>query len=155
MIRFTILITTLSVAAGCLAAASISFAMQQQDNQPKKQDDDRLTLPLQDDDALSRRDFMRTKLLYTQNIFEGLTTGNFDAIETAVEEVQHITEGAQWVAIDNKKYRELTEEFKTATDRLMTAAKSKNIDATALRYYELSTRCIDCHKHIRNARYEF
>ena len=98
---------------------------------------------------------MRTKLLFTQNIFEGLTTGDFDAIETAIKEVQGVTEGEQWIAIDNEKYRKLTEEFTTSTKRLMEAAKSKNIDATALRYYELSTRCIDCHKHIRNAQYEY
>jgi hypothetical protein len=153
MIRFSILVGLVSITAGSIAAASISWSTNQ--DLPKKQDDDRLTLPLQDDNAVSRRDFMRTKLLYTQNIFEGLTTGDFKGIETAIEEVQRVTEGEQWIAIDNDNYRKLTEEFKTSTRRLMTAAKSKNIDATALRYYEMSTRCIDCHKHIRNAQYEY
>jgi hypothetical protein len=153
MIRFSILVGLVSITAGSIAAASISWSANQ--DLPKKQDDDRLTLPLQDDNAVSRRDFMRTKLLYTQNIFEGLTMGDFKAIETAVAEVQRVTEGEQWIAIDNENYRKLTEEFKTSTRRLMTAAKSKNIDATALRYYEMSTRCIDCHKHIRNAQYEY
>ena len=153
MIRFSILVGLVSITAGSIAAASISWSANQ--DLPKKQDDDRLTLPLQDDNAVSRRDFMRTKLLYTQNIFEGLTMGDFEAIETAVAEVQRVTEGGQWIAIDNENYRKLTEEFKTSTRRLMTAAKSKNIDATALRYYEMSTRCIDCHKHIRNAQYQY
>jgi len=153
MIRISILAGLVSITVGSIAAASITWATHQ--DAAKQQDDDRITLPLQDEDAVSRRDFMRTKLLYTQNIFEGLTTGDFKAIETAIEEVKRVTEGEQWIAIDNENYRKLTEEFKTSTRRLMTAAKSKNIDATALRYYEMSTRCIDCHKHIRNARYEF
>ena len=153
MIRLSLIAGLISVVAGSLAAASITWGPQQESE--KKQDDDRITLPLQDEHAVSRRDFMRTKLLFTQNIFEGLTTGDFDAIETAIKEVQGVTEGEQWIAIDNEKYRKLTEEFTTSTKRLMEAAKSKNIDATALRYYELSTRCIDCHKHIRNAQYEY
>ena len=153
MIRISLLAGLVSITVGSITAASISWAPNQDASQ--KQDDDRVTLPLQDEDAMSRRDFMRTKLLYTQNIFEGLTTGDFKAIETAVEEVQRVTEGEQWIAIDNENYRKLTEEFTTSTKRLMNAAKTKNIDATALRYYEMSTRCIDCHKHIRNARYEY
>lgn len=153
MIRISILAGLVSVLAGSIAATSMTWTVHQ--DPAKDQGEDRLTLPLQDDDAPSRRDFMRTKLLFTQNIFEGLTTGDFKAIETAIMEVQRVTEGEQWISIDNENYRKLTEEFNTSTRRLMAAAKSKNIDATALRYYEMSTRCIDCHKHIRNARYEY
>lgn len=134
--------------------ASISFLPQEPAKQ-KQDKDETIVIPADDTGSLSRRDFMRTKLMYSQNIFEGLTTGNFDAIEKAVEEVQSITSAEQWVAIDNDKYRELTQEFKTATKRLMDAAKTKNIDATALRFYNVSTSCIDCHNHIRQARYEF
>ncbi len=108
----------------------------------------------QDSDAVSRRDFMRTKLMYTQNIFEGLTTGDFDAIKIGVRNLSMVTEGALWVAIENADYTRLSDEFKTATRRLMTAAETGNIESTALRFYELSTSCIDCHQHIRKARYD-
>ena len=59
------------------------------------------------------------------------------------------------MAIDNDFYRKLTEEFKTTTKRLKEAANSGNIEATAMRYYQMSTSCIDCHQHIRKAHYEF
>jgi hypothetical protein len=137
-----------------LAIASISF-FPQDESQQKQDPEDTIVIPADDTGASARRDFMRTKLMFSQNVFEGLTTGDFDAIERAVEEVQNITEGSQWVAIDNDVYRKLTEEFKTTTKRLMAAAKTKNLDATALRYYNMSTSCIDCHNHIRQARYEF
>lgn len=142
-------------AAFLVMIASISFIPQEPAKEKQDQDDDTIVIPADDTGAQSRRDFMRTKLMYTQNIFEGLTTGNFAVIDKAIEEVQNVTSGEQWVSIDSDKYRQLTEEFKTATKRLKEAAKSKNIDATALRFYNLSTSCIDCHNHIRQARYEF
>jgi cytochrome c556 len=145
----------LKLAGAFLVAVASSSFFPQEPTKPKQDQDDAIVIPADDTGAMSRRDFMRTKLLYSQNIFEGLTTGNFDAIEKAIEEVQSITSAEQWVAIDNAKYRQLTEEFKTSTKRLKEAAKTKNLDATALRFYNLSTSCIDCHNHIRQARYEF
>ncbi len=97
---------------------------------------------------------MRAKLMYTQKIFTGLTIGDMDMIEEAVREVQMITAGAQWEAIENPEYEKLTEEFQAAARRLMEAAETGNIDAAALRFYSLSTSCIDCHKHIRTVGYE-
>lgn len=127
-----------------------------QDEQPRPdQTKDQVVIPLGDDNAVARRDFMRTKLQFAQNIFEGLTTGDFKQIKAGIKEVQGITEGEKWVAIDNDFYRKLTEDFKTTTKRLSEAAESGNIDAVALRYYQMSTSCIDCHKHIREAAYEF
>lgn len=124
------------------------------DQADDQQDDDTIIIPANDPDAVARRDFMRTKLMYTQNIFEGLTIGDFKAVDTAIMEVQMITEGEQWVTIDNEVYQRLTEEFKVSTRRLKKAAESRNIEATALRFYEMSNRCIDCHQHIRVAKYE-
>ncbi|HMO14412.1 MAG TPA: hypothetical protein PKD64_11265 [Pirellulaceae bacterium] len=109
----------------------------------------------QDEDSIARRDFMRAKLMYTQKIFAGLTIGDFEQIHEAVLEVKAITGGSQWVAIDNPEYKRLTEEFQSAAARLAEAAETENIDATALRYYNLATSCIDCHKHIRAAGYEW
>ena len=131
---------------------------QQQDDTKKQEgkqdDDDKIVIPKQGEDAVARRDFMRLKLMYTQVIFEGLTTGDFDKIKNGVKEVQTVTRGSQWVAIDNETYRKLTEEFERAAKRLAEAAESGNIDATAMRYYQMSTSCIDCHKHIRVANYD-
>ena len=117
--------------------------------------DEKLTIPADDENAIARRDFMRTKLMYSQNIFHGLTTGNFDLIKAGIKEVGAITEAEKWVAIEDPRYQKLTDDFKTAVKRLKTAADTGNIEATALRYYQMSTSCIDCHMHIRTANYEF
>lgn len=138
--------------------ASAVFTLQEQapsqEPQPQ-QEQDRVVIPHDDDNAVARRDFMRTKLQFTKNIFEGLTTGDFNQIKDGIKDVQGVTQGEKWVTIDNDFYRKLTEDFKTTTKRLSEAAESGNIDAVALRYYQMSTSCIDCHKHIRKAEYEF
>ena len=74
-----------------IAFVSFLFQDQEQDKRPAPQDD-RVVIPGDDENSIARRDFMRTKLLYTQNIFEGLTTGDFDQIKAGIKEVEAITE---------------------------------------------------------------
>jgi len=112
-------------------------------------------IPVPDESAIERRDFMRTKLLYSQNIFEGLTIRDFDLVRRSIRDTEQLLEAEEWVAIDNDDYRRLTDEFKTAVKRLKITAETENVEATALRFYEMSTRCIDCHQHLRHAKYHF
>lgn len=139
----------------CFTFAAVQGQQDQEEEGKKKQDKEKIEIPQDGPDAIARRDFMRTKLMYSQNIFEGLTTGDFELIRDGVSEVKKITEGARWVQIDNDKYRKLTADFETTIRRLEEAVEGKNIEATALRYYQMSTSCIDCHQHLRLARYEF
>ncbi len=135
-----------------------SFVIQEKQDQEKKKKDDkqeRLVLPADDDNAVARRDYMRTKMMFTQNVYAGLISGDLKKIDAAVKEIVLITKGEKWITFDNPKYKKLTEEFETTTKRLAEAVKSKNLDAIALRYYQMSTNCFDCHKHIREAKYEF
>lgn len=154
MVRFLWVAVLGSLAAGSIALPSRQPADPQET--PRVQDEEKMVIPPQDPaDVIARRDFMRTKLMFTNNLFKGLTLGDIEAIEEAVSEIEMITEGSEWVAIDNDQYRKLTDDFKTATARLKVAVKTKNLDAIALRYYNLSTSCLDCHKHIREASYSF
>lgn len=132
-----------------------SSGLQDPQDEDKQKDDDTIVLPRSGPDAIARSDFMRTKLMHSQNIFEGLTTGNFKLIKEGIAEVKMVTEAAEWIKIDNENYQKLEEDFKTSIQRLSEAAKSGNLEATALRYYQMSTSCIDCHKHIRIVKYDF
>ena len=128
--------------------SGIAMAWQQQEEGRKK------AMP-QDSDMIARRDFMRSKLMYSQLILEGLTTDDFEMIEKAIENLKMVTEGEMWVAFDDDaKYRDLTNDFKKATTRLKDGADSDNLDATAMRFYQMNTTCIDCHKHIRAQGYK-
>ena len=131
-----------------------AFFVQQDADQENKSTQDNVA-PQLDETAVQRRDFMRTKLMYTQNIFEGLTTRDFGLITQGIEEVEQVTQAQQWIAIDNDAYRRLTSEFNSSVQKLKAAAESENVDAIALRFYDMSTRCIDCHQHLQQAKYQF
>lgn len=136
------------------SSVALLAGMQLQDQEQQDDTKNRIVRPVIDDDAVERRDFMRTKLLIAQNILEGLTIGDHDLVNRGIDDVKDITKAASWVAIDDDTYRKLTDDFNTTIERLEKAAKTKNLDAIALRFYEMSTSCIDCHKHVREAAYE-
>lgn len=135
--------------ATCLISVQSSSLIQQQE------DDEKIEIPSEGPDAIARKDFMRTKLMYSQNIFEGLTTGRFPLIEEGLNEIKNITHAEQWVTVDDERYQKLTDDFNMTLTRMAQALDSKNIDAVALRYYQMSTSCIDCHQHISLEGYKF
>ncbi len=102
-----------------------------------------------DPDTIARRDYMRAKLMYTQNIIEGLTQKDFAGIQTAAEEIKKITESAAWNVVDSDEYRFQSREFQRTVDDLVHAAEGRNIEATTLRFIGLTTKCVDCHEHLR------
>jgi hypothetical protein len=112
-------------------------------------------IPVPKEGGVERRSFMRTKLNFTQNILEGLTMAEFGLIAHGIDELESVLDAEQWVTIDNEDYRQLVGEFRTAVQRLRSASETKNIEATALRFYDMSTRCIDCHQHLQRSGYSY
>ena len=105
----------------------------------------------QDKDSLSRRDFMRMKLNYTQNILEGLTTRDFGLIISGAEEVERITQAEAWNSNDFADYQKISDELRSAALHLKKAGQNSNLEAAALRYFELTMKCMDCHQYLRKA----
>lgn len=105
----------------------------------------------QDPESLSRRDFMRMKLNYTQNILEGLTTRDFGLIISGAEEVERITQAEAWNSNDFADYQKISEELRDAAEHLKKAGQKSNLEAAALRYFELTLKCMDCHQYLRKA----
>ncbi len=141
---------------GLAVTSTLIFHGQEQGEQQIAEDKPgKIVVPTDGPDGVARRDFMRAKLINSQNIFEGLTTANFDLVQDGVKALKSVAAGEKWVQIDDARYQKMTDEFRTTVNRLAVAAEGKNIDAMALRYYQMSTSCIDCHKHIRKAGYEF
>jgi hypothetical protein len=105
----------------------------------------------QDQDSLSRRDFMRMKLNYTQNILEGLTTRDFGLIISGAEEVERITQAEAWNSNDFADYQKISDELRSVATHLKKAGQKSNLEAAALRYFELTMKCMDCHQYLRKA----
>jgi hypothetical protein len=105
----------------------------------------------QDQDSISRRDFMRMKLNYTQNILEGLTTRDFGLIISGAEEVERITQAEAWNSNDFADYQKISDELRSVATHLKKAGQKSNLEAAALRYFELTMKCMDCHQYLRKA----
>jgi sensor histidine kinase regulating citrate/malate metabolism len=112
----------------------------------------------QDDQAeqimsTARQMFMRGKLASNQKIVEGLSTRNYDMIRDGADAVMALTKGQHWFVIDTPDYRKHGEDMTAAAQRLLDAAESKNIEAAALRYFDLTLNCLDCHQYIETQKY--
>jgi hypothetical protein len=96
--------------------------------------------------------FMRLKLQHAQNALAGLAVADYDAIARAGQQISLLTQDAQWQVLQTPDYLRNSIEFRHAADRLTKAGREKNLDAATLAYVELTMRCVNCHKHVRDVR---
>ena len=101
----------------------------------------------------SRKVFMRQKLASNQKIVEGLSVKNFGLIAEGALAVKTLVKGQHWFVLNTPEYKRLSAEMEIAATRLEQAAISKNGDAAALRYFDLTLNCIDCHNYIETQKY--
>lgn len=132
-------VRTVLFLAACLTATGFAWVNVWQDE--GKQD------PKQ---KIERRDAMRVKLMYSQNVVEGLSTKNFQLVAEAAKEIEQIMRSDIWQPKDSPEYERLNGELRMSADRLKAAAEKGELEAAALRYFDLTLSCIDCHEYLRN-----
>jgi hypothetical protein len=103
--------------------------------------------------SASRKAFMRGKLASNQKIVEGLSVKNFGMIAEGALAVKTLVKGQHWFVLNTPEYKRLSAEMEIAATRLEQAANSKNVDAAALRYFDLTLNCVDCHNYIETQKY--
>ncbi|MBX3419485.1 MAG: hypothetical protein KF851_17925 [Pirellulaceae bacterium] len=101
------------------------------------------------EDAVIMRNMMRSKLMYSQNIVEGLSLGRFDLIEAATDEIIRIGEAHNWIPDTEPELTKIRDEMGLVATRLKAAAEKRNLEGAAVRYFELTLKCIDCHQALR------
>ncbi|MBX9787425.1 MAG: hypothetical protein K2Y37_00790 [Pirellulales bacterium] len=96
--------------------------------------------------------FMRAKLEHAERLLEGLTTEDFDMLVRESQALVLLSEAAEWQVLETADYAAESSEFRRAADGLKKAARDKNLDAAALRYVDLTLKCVHCHKYVRSVR---
>lgn len=99
---------------------------------------------------IETRNFMRIKLMHSQKILEGLTTENFDLVTRHAQEMSLLSLESQWNVLRTEEYVNQSAEFRHAIERLVAAAKDKNLDAATLGYLDVTLKCIHCHRYVRD-----
>ena len=101
----------------------------------------------------ARKHFMRGKLTSNQRIVEGLSLRNFEMVREGADGVTALVKGQHWFVLETPEYREFSKDMEKASKRLAAAADAKNIEAAALRYFDLTLNCIDCHEYLSTQDY--
>lgn len=96
--------------------------------------------------------FMRAKLMHSQNVLEGLTTEDYDLIAKGAQELALASLDSNWHVLQTEDYARQSAEFRRACGTLGDAAKAKNLDGAALAWMDVTLKCVQCHKYVRDAR---
>ena len=109
------------------------------------------TQEVQQDDKIKsqiRKQFMREKLSSNQKIVEGLSLKDFGLVREGAEGVTALVKGQHWFVLDTPEYNDYSKDMEQAAQKLIKAADDKNMEAAALRYFDLTLNCIDCHRYL-------
>jgi hypothetical protein len=96
--------------------------------------------------------FMRAKLEHAEKLLEGLTTEDYDLLVKESQALVLLSEAAEWQVLETSDYAEQSAEFRRAADGLKKAGRDKNLDAAALRFVDVTLKCVHCHKYVRGVR---
>ncbi len=97
-------------------------------------------------------DFMELKLDHSQEVLRGIVLEDFALIAKHSQELSLLSQAASWRVFQTTEYLQHSGEFRRTADALTEAARQKNLDAAALKYVDLTLKCVNCHKYVRGVR---
>lgn len=93
--------------------------------------------------------FMRQKMEASHDIMEGLLIEDGKLINKAAKKLKSMSETERWRVSNDIMYRNHSEDFRHAVDKLIVASKGNSIDRAALSWFDVTLSCIDCHRYVR------
>ena len=94
--------------------------------------------------------FMRAKLGHAQLVLEGLALADYDLIARGAHDLALASQASSWQVLQTEDYARQSREFRRACESFRSAAKDKNLDGAALAWMEVTLKCIQCHKYVRD-----
>ena len=103
--------------------------------------------PLRPDDVAV---FMRAKLDHASEVLEGLSLADFEKIRRGGQLLALASQASSWQVLQSEEYARQSVAFRRACERLERAATEKNLDAAALAWMDVTMKCIQCHRYVRD-----
>ena len=94
--------------------------------------------------------FMRAKLTHSQHVLEGLAVEDYDLIAKGAQQLALASQASDWQVLQTEDYIRHSSEFRRACDNLGATAKAKNLDGAALAWMEVTLKCVQCHRYVRD-----
>ena len=95
--------------------------------------------------------FMRAKLAHSQDVLEGLSLADFGLIAKGAQELSLASQAASWQVLQTEEYARQSGEFRRSCDTLRRAAGEENLDGALLAWMEVTMKCVQCHRYVRDA----
>lgn len=91
---------------------------------------------------------MKAKAGYAHRLLDAVVLGELETVRDQAFRLKAVAETADWNVMDTPEYVRESEAFIRATDRLLQSAGSKNPEAVALAYVEVTLSCVHCHRYV-------
>ena len=98
------------------------------------------------------KQIMRAKLDHSQRILEAVVTSNWQLLDRESREMALVVRDPAWSSLVMPEYVRHSEAFLRATDDLVEAAKSRDLEAASLGLVSLTTSCVSCHRYLARSR---
>lgn len=96
--------------------------------------------------------FMRLKLEASSQILEGLCQEDAALVKTGADALSAMSKAEIWNVLVDPDYREHSREFRDNAAKVSQAAQEGDFDKAALRWFDVTMSCLDCHEYVRNGR---
>ena len=96
--------------------------------------------------------FMQLKRASSHEVFDGIVDEDYVKVRKNAQAMSLLTEDELWQVLKTPDYLQYSAEFRHAANDLAKAAEQKNVDRATLAYLEMTKKCVDCHRHVRDAR---
>jgi cytochrome c556 len=110
-----------------------------------------LVLSSRGEQRVDLRDFMRAKLKHSQNVLEGLVLNDLAKVEKGAQEMKLLSLDESWQVLQTAQYVQFSRQFRADAEALGEAARKNNLDKATIAYNRLTTRCVECHKYVRDS----
>ena len=96
--------------------------------------------------------WMKKKLEYSQNILGGIANADFDKIVENAEAMRGLSKVEGFIRGQTPGYRTQLHIFEESADEIIRQGKKDSVDGAALAFTQLTISCVNCHKHLREAK---
>jgi len=96
--------------------------------------------------------WMKKKLDFSQHILAGIATADFDAIVENAQAMRNLSKVEGFIRGQTPGYRTQLQIFDETAAEIARQAQKDNLDGVALAFTQLTISCVNCHKHLREAK---
>lgn len=104
-------------------------------------------------DQNATRAIMRTKLVFSRNILEGIVLEKPDLVARNARLLRDMSQTNAFLALGFSDYLRYIKQYQGNTDALAQAAREKNLTKASQIFAKISNNCVECHRSFRREQY--